>query len=253
MKHYSIVVVLATFSLFFFTRCERDLEELELASYPTTSEVFLDGFSAGLQYEAWGDVTAFDVDYETKYLGTASMKFAVPDQGQTGGYAGGRYITTMPRDLSGYTALTFWAKASQPARIDEMGFGHNAEGSRFLTTFYGIDVNTNWKKVIIPIANPSVLTAEPGMLYYAESPENGSGYTFWIDEVQFENLGTLAHPRPKIFGGRDEAQFAVVGVGITVDELSITYNMPDGVDQTFLIAPSFFEFHSSDESVAVVN
>jgi hypothetical protein len=250
---FSIVITLAAFSLFSFTGCERDFDELDEATYPTNADVFIDGFSAGLDYEAWGDVTAFDVDYSTSYMGSASMKFAVPDEGQTGGYAGGRYVTSMPRDLSNFTALTFWAKGSQAASIDEIGFGHNAEGNKFITTLYGVDINTNWKKVIIPIATPSLLVAESGMLYYSEAPENGSGYTFWIDEVKFENLGTIAHPEPKILGGADETETSFVGVNLNIDDLSITYNMPDGVNQTVYVAPSYFDFHSSNESVATVD
>ena len=36
------------------------------------------------------------------------------------------------------------------------------------------------------------------MFYYSEGPEDGNGYTFWIDEVKFENLGTVAHPKSAI-------------------------------------------------------
>jgi hypothetical protein len=72
--------------------CKRELEDLEPATFPTTPEVFIDGFSAGLNYGAFGGskVTAFDVDTEVKYKGSASMKFAVPDAGDPqGAYAGG--------------------------------------------------------------------------------------------------------------------------------------------------------------------
>jgi hypothetical protein len=36
------------------------------------------------------------------------------------------------------------------------------------------------------------------MFWYAEGPENGNGYTFWIDELKYEKLGTVAQPRPAI-------------------------------------------------------
>jgi hypothetical protein len=39
-------------------------------------------------------------------------------------------------------------------------------------------------KVIIPIPDASKLTLEKGMFWYAEGPENGNGYTFWIDELK---------------------------------------------------------------------
>jgi hypothetical protein len=34
------------------------------------------------------------------------------------------------------------------------------------------------------------------MFWYAEGPENGNGYTFWL---MYEKLGTVAQPRPAIF------------------------------------------------------
>jgi hypothetical protein len=35
---------------------------------------------------------------------------------------------------------------------------------------------------------------ERGLFWYAEGAENGKGYTFWIDELKFEKLGTIAQP-----------------------------------------------------------
>ena len=63
--------------------CERKFDGLPLATYPTTPDVFIDGFSSGLYYAAYGTskVTAFSVDYNFKYEGSASMKFEVPDAG----------------------------------------------------------------------------------------------------------------------------------------------------------------------------
>jgi hypothetical protein len=31
------------------------------------------------------------------------------------------------------------------------------------------------------------LTLERTYFWYAEGPENGNGYTFWIDELKYEN------------------------------------------------------------------
>ncbi len=53
------------------------------------------------------------------------MKFAVPDEGTSGGFAGGRFYTSVARDLSDYNALTMWVKASKAAQIDQIGFGNN--------------------------------------------------------------------------------------------------------------------------------
>jgi hypothetical protein len=248
----AIILVAAIFIAISFS-CERKFDDMIPAEYPTNGDVFIDGFSAGLAYEAWGDVTAFDVDKNVKYKGEASMRFAVPDEGQTGGYAGGRFVTSTPRDLSGYDALTFWAKATKAAAIDVIGFGNNDEGSKYQASLINVKVNTNWKKIIVPIPDATRLTMETGLLYYSEAPEDASGYTFWIDEVQFEKLGTIAHAEPKIFNGEDRTSTAFNSVKIPVTGLSYIANLPNAVNQSVDLAPSYFTFSSSDESVATVD
>jgi hypothetical protein len=57
------------------------------------------------------------------------------------------------------------------------------------------------EKYIIPIPDASKLRAERGLFWYAEGAENGKGYTFWIDELKFEKLGTIAQPGPSISNG----------------------------------------------------
>ena len=41
------------------------------------------------------------------------------------------------------------------------------------------------------------------MFFYAAAPQNGRGYTFWIDELKFEKLGTIAHANFGILNGHD--------------------------------------------------
>jgi hypothetical protein len=253
IKYTAFALVLA---LSLFPSCTRDIDELEPATYPTTPEVFIDEFSEGLAYAAFGGskVTAFDVDEDVVYKGTASMKFAVPDAGDPeGGYAGGTFYTAVGRDLSGYDALTFWAKASKSATIDLIGFGNDLGEAKYQVSLSGVSVNTNWKKYIIPIPDPSKLRQERGMLFYSEGPEDGAGYTFWIDEVKFEKLGTLAHPRPGILEGQDQVFSAETGDKLPLGGLYELFNMPTGVDQRIEVAPGYFTFTSSDASIANVN
>lgn len=239
-----------------FTGCERDLSDAELAKFPSTPEVFIDDFSAGLNYAAFGgsDVTAFDVDTEVKYQGTASMKFAVPDQdAPQGAYAGGVFFTSTGRNLTEYDALTFWAKASQPATVDLMGFGNDLGESKYQAAITNVALNTNWKKYFIPLPDASVLTEERGMFFYSEGPENGLGYTFWVDEVKFENLGTLAHAEAAILEGQDQVIQAETGDQLPIGGLIASFNLPTGVDQRVEVAPNYFTFSSSDNSIATVS
>ena len=156
--NYSLFALASAILLIMSVSCKRDIDVLEPAAYPTTPEVFIDGFSAGLNYAAFGGskVTAFDVDTEVKYSGTSSMKIEVPDfEDPQGAYAGGAYFTSAGRDLSGYDALTFWAKASQPASIDIIGIGQDLAEAKYVASRSGVAVNSNWQKYVIPIPDPS--------------------------------------------------------------------------------------------------
>lgn len=238
--------------------CERDLEDLSPLSNPTNPEVFINTFSPGLNYAAFGGsvITAFQVDNEVTYTSTseASMRFEVPDVGDArGAYAGGTFFTDAGRDLSGYDALTFWAKATQAANIDVIGFGNDLAESRFQTTITGLPVTTNWKKYYIPLPDPAKLTNERGMFFYSEGPENGRGYTFWIDDVKFEKTGTVAHPQFAILNGEDQVETSFVGVNKSITGLSATFNLPDGTNQAVNVTPTYFEFTSSNPAVATVS
>jgi hypothetical protein len=251
-----VFLLIAALVLLPISSCARDLDELETATFPTNGDIFIDGFSGGLEYNAYGDskVTAFEVDNDVVYKGEASMRFEVPDAGDPlGGYAGGIFKVPGGRDLTGYNALTFWIRSSQAATLNEVGFGQDFDGAPYLVNLRGLCINTNWQKVIIPIPDPSKLTQEQGMLHYAEGPENDKGYTFWIDEVQFEQLGTIAYPRGVVQGGLDQFVQAETGGILFLGGTSATFNMPTGTDRTVEATAAYFDFVSSDPSVATVN
>ncbi len=257
-KILNIVIKLSVFTIIFMmSGCERDIDILEPADFPATAEIFLDGFSAGLNYAAFGGsrVDAFQVDDEVKFKGTQSMRIAVPNAGDPkGAYAGGAYFTSAGRDLTGYDALTFWAKATKGATIDVLGFGNDLSGaSNFIATRLGMKVSTIWEKYIIPIPLASKLVAERGMFFFSEGPENDFGYNIWFDEVKFEKLGTLAHPKPAILETQDQSINAQVGDNLPIGGTFVTYNLPDGTDQRVDASLGYFTFSSSDENVATVD
>lgn len=250
------IAALVTF-LFMAAGCERNYDGLELATYPATPEVFIDNFSAGLYYAAYGTskVTAFSVDYAVKHTGTCSMRFDVPDEGDPGGsYAGGVFGTNPPRDLSAYNVLTFWAKASQPVTIIEVGFGNDMGASTNKVTLSQLAVNATWMQYYIPIPDPSVLKQERGMFFYAAAPDNGRGYTFWVDDLKFEQLGTIAHSAFGIYDGKDTVKTnAEPGDKFAVQGLYAKFNLPTGIDEKVGLTASYFTFSSSDSAVASVD
>lgn len=259
MKNIKFYYSIAAFIMFLMlaVSCERKVDELELATYPTTPEIFIDGFSSGLYYAAYGTskVTAFSVDKEVKYSGTSSMRFDVPDAGDPfGSYVGGVFGTTPGRDLTGYNVLSFWAKASQPAIIDQVGFGNDMGISKYQVTMSGLAVNNTWKQFFILIPNPALLTQENGMFYYSATPQDGKGYTFWIDEVKFEKLGTIAHTSIGILNGKDSILNNVeIGQQYQIANLYSEYNLPSGINQRVSLAGSYYTFVSSNPSVASVD
>ncbi len=63
------------------------------------------------------------------HLSPKSLKISVPKRDDPdGGYAGGAFVAQNARDLSGYNALTFWAKASRAEVFDVVGFANDNTG-----------------------------------------------------------------------------------------------------------------------------
>lgn len=242
-----------------FWGCEkREISDLKQPSFSTLGDVFIDDFTPDLAYAAFGgsDVKAFQVVKDVTYNNSLqSMRFDVPDENSANGsYAGGVFLSKVGRNLSGYNALTFYIKASQPANIGTLGFGNDFGANKYLVTLGGVAVNTNWKKIIIPIPDPSKLMQEKGLFYYAASPENGRGYTFWIDEVKFENLGSMGIPQNVIFSGKDSIRAgAETGEKIAISGLQTIVNLPSGVNQTVSSASGYFTFSTSNSAKATVD
>lgn len=258
INSYSLkAAVLLGMIVVFTSGCERNLSgDVEFATYPKNPNVFIDGFSGGLQYFPFdgSKLDAFSVDTEVRYAGTASMRFDVPNVGDpSGAFAGAIFPDPGGRNLTEFDALTFWCKATQAATINEIGFGNDFGENKFLVTLNNMRISTEWTKYIIPIPDPGRLNFEKGMFWYAEGPENQNGYSFWIDELKYEKLGTVAQPRPAIFFGEDETLDGFIGTNITMTGLTQTFNLASGINQTVSASPSYFSFQSTNNDVARVS
>lgn len=258
LQYLAVVVLLVA-----MVGCERDLsDDAELATYPTTAEIFTDNFiGMGTNFyfpfaEAKADV--FSVDETSGFESNASIRIDVPNADDPqGGFAGGIFrIDGSGRNLTGYDALTLYGRASQAATLGQMGFGVDFEGDTYRTSRFEVDLTTSWQKFVIPIPDPSLLTEERGMLIFAAGgigPEGQEvGYTFWIDEIKFEKLGTVGQSRPMINGGQESDVTSFVGGTIQVGDFSITQNV-DGQDISVGTTPAYFDFVSSNTDVATVD
>ena len=242
--------------------CDRDLSDDATASgYSKIGEIFTDspvGLGSNFYFPYGGSkATAWSVDNSVAYKGNASMRFDVPNANDPeGNYAGGIFrIDGSGRDLTGYDALTFWAKCSQGVNIAEFGFGEDFFPNKYIATITNVSVGTTWAKYIIPIPDASKLLQEKGMFRYAAGTQEtgGFGYTLWVDELKFEKLNTLGQLRPKILNGTTGSITSVTGASTAIDGFSATFNLPSGQDITVISAPAYFNFSSSATTVATVN
>ena len=224
--------------------CEREIDTSVPATSPKVAEVFIDGFASGVDYQAWGKPTNLSQDTETKYSGTTSLKVEVPvPSDPLGNFAGGTFFAEAGRDLSGYDALTFYAKSSTPTTI-VTGIGNYGDNPEYTVTLSDISLNDNWTKVIVPIPNPAKLTEEKGLFFYSAGAVDDQGYSIWIDDVKFEKLGTLAHPRI------ESSTMAGFPTGnIEINDLTAYVNLLDGIDQEMTISSRYFTFNSSNPGV----
>lgn len=246
------VAVLGTILIAGGTGCERSTSGLGPAPVDTDPVVFLDTFGAGVGFQAFLDtkLDAVSLDAEQRYEGRASLRVTVPAPwDDTGLFAGGALTAAWPRDLSGYNALTFRAKASMAATLNVAGLGNDNTGtSKFLASWSGIPLTTSWTEYVVPIPLPSRLAVEQGLFFFAEGYENDRGYDLWFDEIRFENVSTVSDPRPSLFSS---TEYSFVGQAFTPDSTWTLFNV-DGLDQRIDHQPGYFTFLSSDDSVATV-
>jgi hypothetical protein len=239
--------------------CERSVDGLSEPTFTENPNVYIDGFSSGLEYYPFqgSKLNAFSVDNQNTYGNSpTSMRFDVPNVGDpTGAYAGAIFRDDNGgRNLSNYNALTFYIKASTASTINEIGFGLDNEDNKYrVGVTGGLRVATYWQKVIIPIPDASKLTQERGMFWYSAGPVDGNGFSFWIDEMKYENLGTIGQPRPYIENGTDNISSAFEGQAYTVSNVGVTFNVADIGDISVNASAAYFKFSSTDPAVAAIN
>jgi hypothetical protein len=243
--------------------CEREFsEDITLATFPTIPEVFTDNpvnltdeFFISFDPADGANVYGFNTDNDA-YKGTQAIKIDVPAPNDpNGGFIGGIFLDRGEgRNLSEYTALTFWARASTTASVGLFGFGTDFIEDKHTVSLEDTFLSTTWKKYIIPIPDPSKLVQEKGMFIFSAGTQSTGnlGYSIWLDEISFEKLNTFAHARTSILGGLDVTRQLYNGE-ITVGETQQTVNLGDGSELVVNIAPAYLEFHSSDPTVVQID
>lgn len=248
-----------------FSSCEREFsDDVEFETFTTNGDIFIDApvgltdeFFDSFDPNAGANPEGFGTDDNVAFQGQSSIRIDVPaPDDPDGGFIGGIFLDRGEgRNLTGFDALTFYAKGSTTATIGEVGFGTDFGENKFAVTAQSIRLSTDWRKVIIPIPDPSKLVKERGMFFFSAGTQstNGFGFTFWIDELRFEKLGTIAQSEPSILGGNEGRFPTTVGGSLTIGQLQQTFNLESGINQTVIPAPSYFSFTSSDPTVAFVS
>lgn len=233
--------------------CERDTSTLEPAPFPSGAVIFDDTFAGGVDFQAFGGskTDAITIDPTVRRLGSAALKVSIPGPNDpSGSYAGGAFVGKVARNLTGYNALTFWARASINAKVNVAGLGNDNSGtSRFTAQQANLDVSPTWKKFILPIPDASKLPAEKGLFFFAEGPENNAGYDLWLDDIKFETLTSLGTLTPTI---PTQSLTQEIGARVNITGTTLKY-ASNGSEQTMEVSANYFTFTSSNPAVASVS
>ena len=222
---------------------------------PALSAVFIGAYPADVIFQpfAGSDATAVTRDPTTYFQGSASLKVTVPSAGDPDGtYAGGAFTgIDGGRNLTGYNALTFWAKASVPASLAAAGIGNDDTGtSLYMASVSTLTLTTDWQRYIIPIPLPSVMTNQGGYFFFSAAPQGQplTGYELWFNTIQFETLSdsVLGPPQPAI---ETQALALEVGDPIEIAGAGVTYQI-NGAPESLDLQANYFTFSSSNTAVA---
>jgi uncharacterized protein YjdB len=232
--------------------------EVSVTTLDTNQIVFYDGNGENVTFADFGGAAnTVTVDATETFNGRKVINFQVTS---TGTYSGGAWVTSTPRDLSAYNALTFWAKASKAETLNVTGIGNDAgatSGTGFSSERGAIALTTAWQKFTIPIPNPAKYKNVGGLFHIADAPD---GYTLYLADVIYEHLGT------SVLG----TGAATIGSGTTTNPsvaTAGTYTIQASYNQVVFtvagdpgspitvkpVANTFFDFTSSDTSIASVN
>ncbi len=200
------------------------------------------------------DTYSLKVDSLYASNGSLSIKISVPANGSAmGGYAGGVLTAVGGRDFADFNALTFKARTDSIASItfNTIGFGNDNTGnSLYEAGRENLTIGPEWAFYIVPIPNPSRLVSEQGLFTFAEGWEapHTLGYDVWFDEIKFAKVSNIGDKIPRLPPG---IKHSFVGTTVALSGTQ-TFFIVDGVFITVEHSPHYFDYDSSDPSVAVV-
>ncbi len=233
----------------------------------TDGQVYVGRPAAGVNYQPFRNTSGANVtpDATVCFPDTSiycpdaggTLRVVVPGPGDPeNAFAGGTLLSDLPRNLSGYDAVTFWAKSTRGAPV-VIGLGADQTESPAYLAEGGAWLTTEWTQYILPIPLPSRLTAERGLFYFSAGADGSpaTGFTFWLANIQFVTVGTaIGGPRPVLPAACvkrtvGDGAFPAFPYG---NAIPVAFDVNARVE---VIAASnrYFTFTSSDPAVATVD
>jgi uncharacterized protein YjdB len=227
------------------------------AATTTGGLVFFDGYDAGVTFvDFGGSVNSLSIDTTEKNNGRNSLKFVVTND--TTKYSGGAFVASLPRNLSAFNALTFWAKASTAHTVPVTGIGNDGSAALFSAESLDIPLTGTWTKYIIPIPVPSKLTANTGLFHLADGINKN--YTIWLNDIQYETLPSSQVGPPTLSGtnvGWETSTSLAAGAThqIPYPPNTVGFALPvlPHIGRLTNVSFRYFDLTSSAPSVATVN
>ena len=191
--------------------------------------------------------------------GGATLKVVVPGPGDPNNFfAGGTLVSGVPRNLSGYDAVTFSAKSTRGGVPLVIGLGADQSDNPLYLASRGVILSTGWTQYVLPIPQPTMLTSEKGLFFFSAGAVGnpGTGYTFWLANIQYVTLGaSIGGPGPllppacvqKAVGDAPFSAFP----GWEPDRIPVAFAMNAGTD-VVNGSSRYFNFNSSDPAVATI-
>jgi uncharacterized protein YjdB len=221
--------------------------------------VFFDGYDAGVTFvDFGGSANNVTVDTVEKNNGRSSLKFVVTSSATA--YSGGAFVASVPRNLSAFNALTFWAKASTSNTLPVTGIGNDAATPQgFSAESLDIPLTGTWTKYTIPIPVPSKLTSNKGLFHLADGANKN--YTIWLNDIQYENLPSSQVGPPTLSGTNVgwETGTTTVALGAThqipYEPNTVGFALPvlPHIGRLTNVSFRYFDLTSSAPGVATVN
>ena len=224
-------------------------------------DVFVDGLSLESNFVPFEGTASTDLTPDSAVLlanGHKTLRFTFPQPGST---IGGALVAGAAQDLSGYDAVTFWAKASASLTLETVGLGNDASGSatgtRYSVETVGVALGTAFQQYTVALPLAARLTAQTGLFLFADA-KNNSGIVatqFWLGDLRYQTLGATVTgaPAPSFTLASHDVQaghsFALAGSDL---QIAWTGGANSSLTQ---VRPSlaYFTYSSSDPGVATVS